>query len=67
MDALSGSHASVRRFRVVTVKANQRRVLFSKHETREAAEAMVAALAKSKCPAHVEVAGDDDARPGEAL
>ena len=58
-----------RPYLVVTVKPNGTRVIFSKHATRAAAEALVAGLAKVGCPAHVEVAdpGADYAQPGKTL
>jgi hypothetical protein len=54
---------TVRRYSVVTVKPNGTRVLFSRHETYAAAEALVAGLARIGCVAHVEFAVDDR-RPG---
>jgi hypothetical protein len=57
---------TTRRFCVVTVKPNGTRVLFSRHETHAAAEALVAGLARIGCTAHVEFA-DDDRRPGTSV
>ena len=65
--AAGAPESSRRRYRVVTTKANGTRVVFSKHETRRAADDMAAALARISCPAQVERAIGDDAKPGEAL
>jgi hypothetical protein len=66
-NAIAGPPQSpARPWRVVTIKANSTRVIFSKHETRRAAEDMVAGLAKNGLPAHVECSLDDTEQPGEA-
>jgi hypothetical protein len=57
-------------FRVITIKANGNRVLFSRHRTRRAADELVAGLAKVGCPAEVEVAdqrADDHAQRGATV
>ena len=62
-------HVSHLPFRVITIKANGNRVLFSRHRTRRAADELVAGLAKVGCTAQVEVDQrvGDQAQPGERV
>jgi hypothetical protein len=53
--------------RVITIKASGARVLFSKHASRQSAEAMVAGLAKIGCPAQIECSLDESTKPGERV
>jgi hypothetical protein len=61
--------ASTMPFRVITIKANGSRVLFSRHRTQRAADELVAGLARIGCVAHVEVdaRADDRTQPGESV